>query len=206
MNRRPPSRTACVALCLLLSLVPRLPGHESAIAHVDRTVAMWILDSRIHVSYRLQLVESAALADLDAADADGDGRLGDEERRRHFNAAARRLLADLHIDIDGQAAPLALAEDGEAVLDPLLGQTYRFSAVLPPGSAGRRGRLVDGTIRSAPGAIRFLNTPVVPVGAHALVGRLLAGAPADDHDHGDGEHHHEDHASTLVVAFDLPRP
>ncbi len=196
------SSTLRCALCAGLILVgASTAGHESAVDHVDRTLAMWVLDGTLYVSYHCQLTERAAMMQLDQADADGDGVVGDAEREAGDAAATARFGALLRIELAG--APLPLRPVAGVVRDPGLGQTYLFSASLPVDHVGAHGELIDGTADDYPGETRFIQQPAMPAGARAVTGAW--------DEHSDPEHandpseDHADHPAVVRIRFDLPR-
>ncbi len=184
-------------------------AHDSAVADVDRTVSMWVVDGRVWLSYRRQITEDAALLELDHADADGDGRISDAESLARFDAAAQAIASRLKLR--SNAGELRLEPVGHAVLDPAFGQTFLFSAALPA-TAADGWTLVDGTMREHPGEERYIQAPDLPPGARAVTAtwsELPAPAPAAaPHADGDGTQPvdpHEDHAVEAAFSLTFPR-
>jgi hypothetical protein len=129
-------------------------AHESPVDHVTRTLRLWVGEGRLHLEYRLQISERAALVQLHRMDADQDGVISDVERDTYFGAEARRLAGKLQLAIDDR--PVSLLPERRVRLDPQLGQTFTFAAPLAGRPPGRHpARLVDQESRFSPGPFRI---------------------------------------------------
>lgn len=125
-------------------------GHESPIDHVERELQLFARDGKVWLVYRLLPTERAVLMELEAMDADGNGRIADEERDVFFAGKGRAIAKSIELTIGDRS--LAIEPDGGVRYDPQLGQTFLFTAPLPPLEPGRHpGKLVDGHSRDYPG-------------------------------------------------------
>ena len=126
-------------------------AHESPIDHVDRTLQLYVKDSRLYVSYRLRQTDRAAFLQLRAMDRDRDGRVSRTERERFLNDFAKRLSKQLAGRFNN--AMLRFRPVGAVKLHPDFSQSFLFAAKignLPPGEY--HGRLTDYHSRSYPGS------------------------------------------------------
>lgn len=167
-------------------------AHESPVDHVDRDLSMWIQDGKLVLSYRIQVSERMAMMQLNEADANGDGRISDEERRVYFAARQKALGALLRLEFAGK--PAAWSAEGDVLLDARLGQTYRFSAPLPEHATGVDGRLNDLFSREYPGGFRYRQSPSLPEDAAAVTCELESASQNES----------QEHPSTVVLRFKLP--
>lgn len=125
-------------------------GHESPIDHVERELQLFAQDGAVRLVYRLLVTERAALMELKAMDADGDGTISAGERDAFFAAKAAAIARRIDLTIGDSG--LEMRPEGGVTCDPQLGQTYRFTASLPALATGRHtGKLVDGHSRDYPG-------------------------------------------------------
>ena len=151
--------TTVLALSLMALLRPAISdAHESPVDHVGRTLRMWVEGDRLHLEYRLQLTERAALLQLARIDTDRDGKISDAEREAFFAGFASQLAGRFHVQIDGR--PLELQPDASVQLDPGLGQTYRFTAPIASLATGKHaGQFIDDYSRAYPGPYRWRQVP-----------------------------------------------
>lgn len=145
---------AAVFLCLFASLAI---AHESPVDHVDREFRLWVAEGRLHLSYRLQLAERAALLQLHQMDTDADGHISHAERDVFFTTQAERLGRGFTLELAGRT--LALIPSASVQCDARLGQTFTFQTTLPALAPGRHaGRLADAHARAYPGPFRWVDT------------------------------------------------
>ena len=140
-----------VLLVLVLAVVGPARAHESVLDHAERELTLWVAGGALHLRYRLQPSERAAVMDLVAMDRDRDGRIAPAEHAAFAAARHQELAALLALTFDGVAVPLAPA--GAVTRDAALGQTYEFTAALPPTAATVKVAAVlrDGYSRRYPG-------------------------------------------------------
>ncbi|MEN9574538.1 MAG: hypothetical protein RL514_2393 [Verrucomicrobiota bacterium] len=140
-------------LCLLAGFAP---AHESPVDHVEREFRLWVTEGRLHLSYRLQLAERAALLQLHRMDTDADGRISGTERDVFFSTQAERLARGFTLELAGRA--LFFAPSAAVRCDARLGQTFSFVAPMPSLAPGRHaGWLADAHARAYPGPFRWVN-------------------------------------------------
>lgn len=146
-----PGNILAFAVGIPLALVPTPGhGHESPIDHVERELRLVAEDGQVLLTYRLLPTERAALMELKAMDADGNGTIADKERDAFLAAKSQAIAKQIALEIDEFSLPLE--PRGGVRCDPQLGQTFVFAARLPPLASGRHpGRLVDGHSRDYPG-------------------------------------------------------
>lgn len=148
-----PRLLAVALFCLLASLAI---AHESPVDHVDREFRLWVAEGRLHLSYRLQLTERAALLQLHQMDTDTDGQISQAEREVFFTTQAERLGHGFTLELAGRT--LALIPSAPVQCDARLGQTFTFQTTLPALAPGRHaGRLADAHARAYPGPFRWLD-------------------------------------------------
>ena len=142
---------------LFLSLLVSLAAaHESPVDHVDREFRLWVAEGRLHLSYRLQLAERAALLQLHQMDKDADGRISQAERDAYFTTQAERLGRGFTLELAGRA--LALTPSSPVQCDARLGQTFTFQTPQVALAPGRHaGRLADAHARAYPGPFRWVD-------------------------------------------------
>ena len=144
---------AAILLCLCVCLAT---AHESPVDHVEREFRLWVAEGRLHLSYRLQLAERAALLQLHRMDTDADGRISAAERDAFFTAQAERLARGFTVELAGRS--LAFTPSAAVRCDARLGQTFTFQAPLPTLAPGRHpGRLADAHARAYPGPFRWVD-------------------------------------------------
>ena len=148
---KPPRPSSLIALALVSALCPTPGrGHESPIDHVERELRLFAEDGQVLLTYRLLPTERAALMELKAMDADGNGTITDKERDAFLAAKSQAIAKQITLKIDEFSLPLA--PRGGVRCDPQLGQTFVFAARLPTLASGRHpGKLVDGHSRDYPG-------------------------------------------------------
>ena len=84
-----PGNMLVVAVGIALALVPTPGrGHESPIDHVERELRLVAEDGQVVLTYRLLPTERAALMELKAMDADGNGTIDFPE---FLNLMARKM-------------------------------------------------------------------------------------------------------------------
>ena len=153
----------------------RVSAHESPVAHVDRTMAMWVKDGRLFLRYRVQVPEMLAVMQLYEADTDRDGKVTDAEWDAFYKGMSAKLKGLLRVELAGKPAEWEAV--GGVATDPQLGQTYLFSTKLPPladKAAKIDGRMRDEFSRLYPGSYRYLNTAEVPEDAKRIEAELDA--------------------------------
>ncbi len=154
--RLPPHTKARLAVLLALVLAGLASAHESPVDHVAREFRLWVADGRLHLSYRLQLAERAALLQLHQMDTDVDGRISEEERAGFFTAQAMRLAHGFALEVAGRS--LQFTPNAAVRCDARLGQTFSFETPLPALGPGRHaGRLADAHARAYPGPFRWVD-------------------------------------------------
>lgn len=138
-------------LLIALALTPTSGrGHESPIDHVERELELFARDGKMWLIYRLLPTERATIMELKTMDVDGNGSISLEERDVFFAGKGRAIAKGIELTIDDRS--IALEPDGGVRCDPQLGQTFVFTAPLPPLGSGRHpGKLVDGHSREYPG-------------------------------------------------------
>ncbi len=142
---------------LILSLLATIAtAHESPVDHVEREFRLWAANGKLHLSYRLQFAERAALLQFHRMDTDGDGRISDQEHEVFFTTRADRLAQGFTVELAGRS--LHFTPSGHVRFDAKLGQTYSFESPLPALPPGRHvGRLADAHARSYPGPFRWVD-------------------------------------------------
>ncbi|MBI2193944.1 MAG: hypothetical protein HYU36_18360 [Planctomycetes bacterium] len=148
--------SAALLACLLgfmLAFIRMGRGHESPVDHVGRTVRLWYEGGKLHLAYRIEVTERAAMMQLHRMDRDGDAVIEEGERADYFRAVGQELAERFVLELDGK--PLGIRPAGEVKLDAALGQTYIFEADMDDLATGRHaGVLTDGFSRSYPGPYR----------------------------------------------------
>jgi len=138
-------------------------AHESPIDHVEREFQFWVKDNQLFLSYRLQTTDRATLMELKQMDGNGNGKITDAERDAFLTQKADVIAKSFALEVNQK--PLTFAPVGTVVRDRKLGQTFLFSAPLPPLKPGSNpGKLVDGYSRKYPGGFRWKARPEVRPG------------------------------------------
>lgn len=154
--RLPPHSKTLLAMLVAVVLARFATAHESPVDHVEREFRLWVAEGRLHLSYRLQLTDRAALLQLHRMDTDADGLISAVERDSFFVAEAGRIARGFTLKLAGHA--VAFAPTAPARCDARLGQTFRFQApliALPPGR--HAGRLADVHAKAYPGPFRWVD-------------------------------------------------
>ncbi len=154
--RLPPHSKTRLAVLVALVMAGLATAHESPVDHVEREFRLWAANGKLHLSYRLQLAERAALLQLHRMDTDADGHISDSERTVFFSTQADRLAQGFTVELAGRS--LHFTPSGTVRFDARLGQTYSFEASLPTLPPGRHvGRLADAHARTYPGPFRWVD-------------------------------------------------
>lgn len=151
----------------------RVSAHESPVAHVDRTMVMWVKDGRLFLRYRVLVPEMLAMMQLYEADTDRDGKVSDAEWDAFYKGMSAKLKGLLRVEFAGKPAVWEIV--GGVTTDAQLGQTYLYSTKLPAPTAKAarvEGRLRDEFSGLYPGSYRYLNTADVPDGAKRIEAEL----------------------------------
>jgi len=78
-------------------------GHPEGASSVDRYLDFVRTgDGRFRVAYRLDFAETPAYAEIDALDADHDGRVTADEQRRYTDARVPPLVAAWVVEVNGE--------------------------------------------------------------------------------------------------------
>ena len=105
-----PVRLAAVLLAAVLLAAPAARAHSDGGDSVERTAALRVAPAGVTVLYERHLHEKAAAPEMRRVDADGDGRVSDEERRRYESTLGERLAAELPLTVADTPVPLALTQ------------------------------------------------------------------------------------------------
>src|SRR4051794_9710260 len=123
-------------LFLLFLAVPAW-GHDGGFGHSRRTIHVTAAGNELRLEYRILPNRDEALVELVRMDADGDGKVSDEEKERYFSARGKQLAGALVVrTTTGEIVPVQFVR---CELSHSLGQTYHF--LLP--TAGREVLLDD---------------------------------------------------------------
>ena len=154
--RLPPQSKTRLAMLFAVVVASLAAAHESPVDHVEREFRLWVAEGRLHLSYRLQLAERAALLQLHQMDTDTDGHISHAERDVFFTTQAKRLGRGFTVELAGRA--LALTPSSPVQCDARLGQTFTFQTPLLALAPGRHaGRLADAHARAYPGPFRWVD-------------------------------------------------
>ena len=172
-------KTTLLLLLLLGAIAAR--AHESPIDHVERELDLSVKDGQLCLGYRLHYTDRALVMQLLAMDANGDGKLNDEERAAYFTDFAQKLADSFSVQVDGKSVKFKPV--GSMHPDGRLGQTYDFAAPLGALTPGRHpGSLLDGYSREYPGPYR-LHQPDPGAAAHTHIEPLDQAPSADPNQH-----------------------
>ncbi len=127
------------ALAVALAVAP-VEGHSGANAvRVEQRTILHLKRETVEVEHVLRLNRPAAFLEVTQMDANGDGQLTPEERKRYFKRVDRALANSLSVRLDGKAAELRSV--GEVELEMPFTKRYRFEVDQPDG--WKRGAVLE---------------------------------------------------------------
>ena len=121
-----PSRCLLAAAAAIACLALAVHAHDTGFEHSERAIFFVRTDAGWTLQYRVHQLPEEALAEMARMDADGNGKITDDEKQTWFTRRARELAAHLTCTAKGHDQELALTPAGFRLAYPLT-QTYTFT-------------------------------------------------------------------------------
>jgi hypothetical protein len=132
-------------------------AHDGGFGHSRRTIHVTAAANELRLEYRVLQNRDEALVELVRMDADGDGKVSDEEKERYFTARGKQLAGGLVVRTStGETVPVKFVR---CELSHSLGQTYHF--LLP--TAAHEVLLDDRVFPHKPGLVQVRHGPGLKV-------------------------------------------